>query len=503
MFRNIDSWIRGLSIRTKVTLGIALPLIIILSITTVIEYNRHRQTVLTNLSFLASKSNQLIENSLLHEMVNRDIEGLQEMLDEIGKEPSIRSVYLLDTKGEIIFAPNAEQVGTFLDNSDPTCQGCHSLNAEERPGSLVVSLSGGQRIFRSMIPIENRPTCYDCHNPNQQTIGLLLTDIWMEPLENPLRFDLLENILWRAATILVAILVANLALSNIVLDRIEGLSRSIRQFRKEKIDLYLSDKSRDEIGQLTASFQDMRSRINSEVAENRALSENLRKQSAHRGELLRRLTNAQEEERKRIARDLHDELGQVLSAVSLKLKLVEKLFPSDNNRINQELREARNLIRDTSDHMYELIFALRPSILDDIGLVAALKEYLNRISNETGVIYELIIDDLSIRLPSAIEVTLYRIFQEAITNIVKYSQSKDIKIELVVSDSIFHGEIADSGIGFDTNSASIQGDKPVGFGLLGMRERVSQLDGQIELFSRPGKGTCIRIHLPIYEGLNE
>ena len=114
-----------------------------------------------------------------------------------------------------------------------------------------------------------------------------------------------------------------------------------------------------------------------------------------------------------------------------------------------------------------------------------------------------LIDDISIRLPSAIEVTLYRIFQEAITNIVKYSQSKDIKIELVVSDSIFHGEIADSGIGFDTNSASIQGDEPVGFGLLGMRERVSQLDGQIELFSRPGKGTCIRIHLPIFEGLND
>lgn len=173
----------GHSLRAKVTFGIIIPMVLMLCIFTIIEYTRHRSVLLNNLSVLASYNGQLIEETLRHSMLVSDFAEVQRTLDTVGKNENFRVVYLLDTSSRVIFAPNGVNVGIQLDNRNPTCQPCHKLPPIERPSGIVVNEDDGQRVFRSMHPIENSPACSQCHDPQQRLIGLLLTDISVTPFE--------------------------------------------------------------------------------------------------------------------------------------------------------------------------------------------------------------------------------------------------------------------------------------------------------------------------------
>ncbi len=488
---------RGL--RVKVTLGIVLPLVLILGAFTTIEFARHQKAVFTNLSFLASQIGQVIENGIQHEMLTQNPQGLQHMLDAIGQDRSIRIVYLLDTSGRVVFAPEGTGVGTRLDNRDSTCQPCHRLPAAERPGSVVVTLAGGQRVFRSMNPIENQPACHACHNPGQRLIGLLLTDISMAPLEAPLKADLREYLLWWAGTILVTVLIVNLAMSRLVIHRLEGVAQALASFGRGNLDLRLATDSADEIGQLASAFNLMGQRIQIEEAENRALSENLRHHVAQQREMLKRLITAQEDERKRVARELHDELGQALAGLALQVKILEYYINSDGGRAQEQLNQIRALITQTSDRMYDLIMALRPSVLDDLGLAAAIRAYTDQLLRGSGIDFQLNAGSMSERLPPDLETALYRIIQEALNNILRHAKAKKVSVKLSRTDNIFEAEILDDGQGFIPETVRTDGLSSRGLGLLGMQERITQCGGDLEIVSQPGSGTCIRIHVPLKE----
>ncbi len=135
------------SLRTKVTISIVLPLVLILGTFMVAQYRTQQQNILDNLALLASQTGQTIQNSLEIAMLNHNQEELQHILDSIGKNQILRIVYLLDTSGRVVFAPEGVGVGTQLDNHDPTCQPCHALPVTDRPKSIVVSLTGGRGFF--------------------------------------------------------------------------------------------------------------------------------------------------------------------------------------------------------------------------------------------------------------------------------------------------------------------------------------------------------------------
>ena len=491
------------SLRVKVTLGVALPLVIILGVFTTIEYERRREAVLANLSFLASRIGQVIENGIQHEMLSRNRDGLQHMLDAISQDKTVQVIYLLDTNGQVVFAPGDRGVGRQLDNDDPTCQPCHRLPVEQRPGSVVVTLPGGQRVFRSMNPIEYQPACQECHNPDQRLIGVLLTDISMAPLEAPLAAELRETVLWGAGMILITLIVVNLAMSRLVIRRLEAVARALARFGRGQLDLRLPADSPDEIGQLAASFNDMSQRIQSEEAENRALSEGLRRESAQRYELLRRLITAQEDERRRVARDLHDELGQHLSGLALSLEAIERRWAHAPGAVRDQFRQMRALVAETTNRAYDLILALRPSALDDLGLAAALRAHAERTLKDTAIQFELESCDLRGRLPPEVETAVFRAFQEALANVVRHSGARRVRISLAATDGMFEGEVVDNGQGFDLQTVGANGQGPRGLGLLGMQERVAQCGGSLEILSRPGDGTRLRIHIPLPEAGND
>jgi signal transduction histidine kinase len=485
------------SLRVKVILSVVVPLTLILGSFTAIEYARRREATLTNLSLLASQTSQVIENSVLHDMLSRNLAGLQSTLDAIDAGEMIRAVYLLDTSGRVVFAPRGEGVGAVLNNQDPTCQPCHRLSPSDRPANVVVTLPEGQRVFRSMNPIENRLACQGCHNPDERLLGLLLTDISMAPLEAPLAAQLRENLLWWAATILVTVLVVNLALSRFVVRRLEGFAAAIAKLRRGHVPAPLSESEPDEIGQLASAFNAMARQVEARDAENRTLAEDLGQQSVQRGQLLRRLITAQENERKRVARELHDALGQPLAGLTLRAEAMERLIPSDPDRALDQLEQIRALSAKTADRMYDLIFDLRPSALDDLGLTAALRAHAERLLAGTGIAFELHDREMSSRLPPALEIALYRTFQEALSNVVRHAEARQVRVTLARSSGAFLGEVLDDGKGFDPQSVQWDGRSSRGLGLLGIRERVTQCGGQLEIVSRPGDGTLLRIHIPL------
>jgi signal transduction histidine kinase len=498
IFRS-PNWSFRPHLRAKVTLGVVLPLVVILGVFTLIENARHREVVVSNLSLLAAHSGQVIENNLRQQMLKSDFEELQITLDTIGENVEFRVIYLLDTSGKVIFAPNGQDKGAQLDNRLADCQPCHRLAPDERPASIVVTASDGQRVFRSMHPIENGPECSQCHDPQQRLIGLLLTDILMAPLEAPLSEHLRESLLWWVGTILVTVLVVNLAVHRLVLRRLARFTGDIADFAQGRLSPSLPDEQVDEIGQLAGSFKAMAVQVDKRNTEIRSLSDTLQRQSAQRGELLKRLITAQEDERKRVARELHDELGQALSGLAFQTEAIGKLIPTDTSGAILQLDQTRRLINATTEQMYNLIMDLRPSILDDLGLPAALHTHARRLLSGCGIDFQLETDGLIGRLPPELETVLYRIFQEALTNVVRHAQADQIRVMLACQGDTFYGSIVDNGRGFEPEGLQLGMDNGRGLGLLGMQERVAIFNGVLQIQSEPGLGTSIYISVPIME----
>ncbi len=245
------------SLRAKISLGVILPLIIFLGIFSVIENNRQKEIVLHNLSSSASRSARVIENRLRHEMLESDFLGVQSFIDSMDDAEEFSVIYLLDTSGKVIFAPNQQGVGTQLNYTEPGCIPCHRLDPDARSNSVIVIADDGQRVFRSMYPIRNSSECSKCHDPNQEIIGLLLTDMPVASVETALKVSFSENLFWWVGMILITALTINFSMNSLVIQRFQSLAQALKGFGKGHHDIRLESGGLDEIAQLGESFNEM------------------------------------------------------------------------------------------------------------------------------------------------------------------------------------------------------------------------------------------------------
>ena len=205
---------------------------------------------------------------------------------------------------------------------------------------------------------------------------------------------------------------------------------------------------------------------------------------------MRRVVDAQELERKRLARELHDETGQALTSILLGLKSLEQAVDSEEGR--EGVSSLRDLVVSTLQDVRRLAVELRPSALDDFGLAPALERLVDTYRQQASVPAHLEIRLGDERLTPEIETTLYRMVQEALTNVAKHAGATSVSILLTRTPSSVRLVIEDDGEGFDPGTA-----RDGGLGLPGMRERVALLDGRLRIESAPGKGTTLAAEVPL------
>ncbi len=208
-----------------------------------------------------------------------------------------------------------------------------------------------------------------------------------------------------------------------------------------------------------------------------------------------RLIQAQEAERESIARELHDEIGQALTAISMNLEWIRRsgaASPAAAERINESIE----VIDDTLGHVRELSLELRPSLLDDLGLAAALSWYAERFSARTGIATEVVGALTENGIQRAVQTGLFRIAQEALTNTARHSRATQARVILQNHDQCVQLTITDNGKGFDPESL-LNGSSGLALGLRGMRERAHAIDGSVRIDSSPGSGTQVVIEVPI------
>jgi len=238
----------------------------------------------------------------------------------------------------------------------------------------------------------------------------------------------------------------------------------------------------------------LEARIRQQHLEDRQNKQDLRRLSA-------RLVHAQEEERRNIARELHDEVGQALTAIKMDVSQAERNLATPA-KARYPLEEARSLADRVLHAVRDLSQLLHPAMLDDLGLPDTLNWYLRGFSKRTGIRAELVQEGMKGRLPSEVEICAYRVAQEALTNIARHSSASACRLYLRRLPDALEVVIEDDGHGFDTErwkAAELHG----GLGLVGIQERVAGLLGKFQLESHPGKGTSLRVELPAYEPESE
>ncbi len=208
------------------------------------------------------------------------------------------------------------------------------------------------------------------------------------------------------------------------------------------------------------------------------------------------IIRAQEEERKRVAREIHDGPAQSMANIVMRAEFCLKLLDMHPEKVRDELIALQLLVRSSLTDVRKIIFDLRPMVLDDLGLEPAIKRYLSNYNEQYGLQIKYLFFGRQRRLNSTVEVALFRIIQEMVTNIRKHAQAKNavVKIELLRKKINIH--VKDDGIGFELDKA-INDKDGEGYGLIGMRERIQLLEGEMNILTAPGQGTSISVSVPL------
>ena len=289
-----------------------------------------------------------------------------------------------------------------------------------------------------------------------------------------------EILIWVLLVLLFGLVIAY-AWASFLTNPVSQLSKAVRVIGKGDFKWKAPVWARDEIGDLGTAFNEM--------------SAELRRKEIMREQLLAKIMSTQEDERKRISRELHDETSQALASLKVGLRLVEDL--TDPVQIKEKLTELRALVAQTLENVHQIAVELRPNLLDDIGLVAAIQGYVEDYSAKVKIKADFHAGNINEQhLSAEVRMTVYRIVQEALTNIAKHAEAGHVSVFLRKRKSSLVTILEDNGKGFDVNRVmgSHHGKK---LGLFGMYERASLVGGNLTIESKPEAGTTVFFEVPI------
>lgn len=212
------------------------------------------------------------------------------------------------------------------------------------------------------------------------------------------------------------------------------------------------------------------------------------------GNTLEKIIEAQEEERQKISRQLHDGPAQDLSNFILQTEIASRLFDTDLDQARQELNSLKEAAATSFSHVRDFIFDLRPMMLDDLGLLPTVRRYIEAMKDKTGMDLNLVFTGDEQRLESHREVIIFRAIQSLLVNVRDHAQATQIKVMMDLADNQVRVSVEDNGKGFD--SENLDEDEVVGRSLITLRERIEQFEGTFDLDSEPGEGTRIAFSIP-------
>lgn len=298
--------------------------------------------------------------------------------------------------------------------------------------------------------------------------------------------NLFQNIFGFPIQLFRAIMAAFIAIAMIRVLRALEVENQQRLQTAERAKLESEQRSREELTRLNAELQ-------AANLETEHLLREVQQHHARRGELLQHITAAQEAERQRIARELHDETGQALTGLAMGLRGIVMGLEKES-QFSQRLSNLESIATTALGELRHLINDLRPPQLDDMGLTAALRWLVNRCNERGHLQVDLDIQGTPISLPSEVETTLFRITQEGLNNVIKHAKASHAWITLVFNHPI-RLTVRDDGIGFDPESALTGSSLRVSWGLVGMQERANLINAQLAIHAKEGAGTTLTIEV--------
>jgi signal transduction histidine kinase len=248
----------------------------------------------------------------------------------------------------------------------------------------------------------------------------------------------------------------------------------------------------DECGEFKGSFA-----VVTGITDRKQAEEALKESERQLRSLSFQLLTAQETERKRISRELHDELGQALTVMKLRMNFVEKNLLKHQSKLKQECDYGIQYIDQVIENVRRLSRDLSPTILEDFGLSAAVRWLINNFAKSYNIRVALDMIDVDSLLPRDSHVVVYRTIQEALTNIGKHSQAENVSIGIHADNGAVSFSMEDDGIGFDEKRSSRKGPGEIGLGLATMKGRARMLGGVLDIWTQEGKGTRITLSIPI------
>lgn len=302
--------------------------------------------------------------------------------------------------------------------------------------------------------------------------------------------NMLSSLVFYMAILITLGILASYFLSSMLLIPVHQLIEGTRAVASGDLSVRAVPWAKDELGQLAEAFNFMTKKLE-DYREESLLKEKLRIQ------LVDKIITAQEDERKRIARELHDETAQSLTSIKLALKVIEDARELESAaRVARDLRE---MLNQTMEEVSSLARDLRPSVLDDMGLQASLANYIEKCSMVLEKTVDFHLQGLKkLRFAPHVETTVYRIVQEALTNVIKHAQAENISVVVRYSEGILTAIVEDDGMGFDLSS--VAGSQGSGLGLFGMQERAMLVGGTLEIESELGEGTTVYLYIPAIGG---
>lgn len=414
------------------------------------------------------------------------------------------------TSGSGPTLPGGDAAETYhLEVVDPDGMAVLGVGYDEVPGQLSRHFSAMRGLVASgsAAALLHEPGAGETFEPHVMAVVPLADSPFYVVLEQPVDVALAIPLRLRQQLLLATIagFLASLAVAWVttrhVVKPTEELTRAAERMAGGDLAIPISVAAQDEVGQLAENLEAMRQRLRAayEAVENtnRELEVRVSERTERLDQVLRQTISAQEDERRRLARELHDETAQTIAALSIALdRARDGLHGAGADAVSQ-IAQAKELSTRLLAETRRLILGLRPTVLDDMGLVPAIRWYAESYLADQGIEVTVEAAVPAQRLPAHVEVALFRIVQEALTNVAKHAQASQVAVRLVQDQGTLRVTVADDGRGFDVADALGRAGPTESVGLLGMQERSRLLGGRLAVLSHAGGGTIVRVEIPL------